>query len=281
MQDRVPNQTGFFGVHWGQALDHWDLLVEGVKKTVDFLDGQKVFDSARLPTVAVLPVLVALWAQTTNNPDGLGNVRFLLRRYVWHSFFSNRYEFAAATAALQDYRAMLHAVKSGSKDAHPPILDQPLPSASELLVAGWPKKRDRLSRAILLLSFQAGANDLADDSQITPTNILKREYHHLFPVAFLLKHSPKANPNLALNCALITWKTNRTISDTKPVQYLRDRAELAVLGSQALQERLNSHGIPFEPLNEGDYDGFLLRRADLFERGLRQLSSGNSWLPSP
>ena len=87
-------------------------------------------------------------------PDRLGNARTLLKRYLWCSFFTDRYEKAAATGALQDYRVLLGPVKSGAKSASPPIFGLGLPDAEELLSTGWPKKRERMARALLLLSFR-------------------------------------------------------------------------------------------------------------------------------
>lgn len=78
---------------------------------------------------------------------------------------------------------------------------------------------------------------------------------------------------------LITWKTNRTISDTAPVDYLKERADQASLGEPALLYRLRSHGIPYQPMASGDYDTFLIERAELVEVGIRRLAAGETWSP--
>lgn len=279
LQNHVPNQSGYFRINWSQALELWSRMVEGARRTAEFLTDERVFDGARLPTIVPVPVLVALYAMATDSPDGIGNVRAMLRRYLWYSFFTGRYEVSAATASLQDFRALLPAVKTGAKEAEAPIFGEALPTASELLVAGWPKKRDRLGRAILLLSFKGGALDLADEAPITAENIRKREYHHLFPVAYLQRKGSTLTADLALNCALITWKTNRTISDTAPVDYLKERADQASLGEPALLYRLRTHGIPYQPMATGDYDTFLIERAELVEVGIRHLAAGETWSP--
>lgn len=279
LQDRVPNQTGYFGIRWDTAIEAWPALVDGAKRTVTFLEDERIFDGARLPTIVPIPVMTALYARSNETPDGLGNVRLLMRRYLWCSAFTTRYEFAAATSSLQDFRALLPSVEAGSKEADAPIFAQSLPSASELLVAGWPKKRDRLARAILLLSFRGGALDLADEAPVNAENIAKREYHHLFPVAYLHRRGSGLVPDLALNCALITWKTNRTISDNSPLQYMKDRAEQAALGELALKHRLASHAIPYAPLAAEDYETFLLERAEILETAVQTLCAGRSWSP--
>jgi hypothetical protein len=58
---------------------------------------------------------------------------------------------------------------------------------------------------------------------------------------------------LALNCALITWNTNRNISAKEPLTYLKERAERATLGEAAVRSRLQTHLIPFDELNVGGY----------------------------
>jgi hypothetical protein len=67
------------------------------------------------------------------------------------------------------------------------------------------------------VSFLGGAHDIADGSQITPDNAPHREYHHLFPVAYLRDNGiDERAASVALNCALITWRTNRAISAKPP-----------------------------------------------------------------
>ena len=89
--------------------------------------------------------------------------------------------------------------------------------------------------------------------------------------------SERAAPDLALNCALITWQTNRAISDTAPVQYLKERADQASMGDEALLNRLRSHAIPYGPLAAGDYEAFLLERAELLEIAMKRLAAGEAW----
>ena len=55
----------------------------------------------------------------------------------------------------------------------------------ELKQAGWPKKRERLARAILLVSLYGGAHDIADDTPVNRARLKQRESHHLFPMAYL------------------------------------------------------------------------------------------------
>ena len=47
-----------------------------------------------------------------------------------------------------------------------------LPDSEELIEARWPKYKDRLARAILLLSLRGGAEDIADGATAGPENAL-------------------------------------------------------------------------------------------------------------
>lgn len=280
MQDRAPNQAGYLGINWDRMLEEWELLVAGAKRTVEFLEQERVPDADRLPSRAPIAPLIALFSKAPERPDALGNVRTLLKSYLWRSFFSDRYEKAAATAALQDYRVLSKAV-SGEGDASPPIFKAALPEGDELLATSWPKKKDRLARAVLLLSLQGGAFDIADGSELTPGSVGRREYHHLFPVAYLRDSLgiEGDEANTALNCSLITWRTNRTIGAQEPVQYLKERTEASSLGEEAIKRRLASHAVSYEALSRGAYDEFRLARAEIFEGAIKKLCSGEHWDP--
>lgn len=280
LQDRPIGKAGYFGVRWTEIVENWEFIVTGCRRATEFLEQERIPDMQRLPTSPTIAPLVALWAHAPEQPDRLGNVRVLFRQFLWRAFCSDRYEVAANSRILQDYRPLLQAVQTGETTADAPIFEDPLPDAAELLGVGWPKRRDRLARAVLLLSLRGGALDLADGAELTPLTIGRREYHHLFPKAYLERQGMQP-PDIdnALNCALITWRTNRTISSTEPLQYLLDRAEAATLGEQDLKYRLMTHSIPFEPLAANDYETFKAERAEALAAAIKQLCDGHEWNP--
>jgi len=280
MQGYPPSKARYFDIDWEKALEDWELLVEGAKRTVAFLEQERVPDEDRLPSRSPIAPLVALFARVPETPDALGNARTLLKKYLWRSFFTDRYEKSATTSIRQDYRELAKAI-AGDSDAAPPIFESDLPDEDELLSTGWPKKKDRLARSVLLLSLQGGAFDIADGTELTHANVGSREYHHLFPVAYLQKvlKIERNEANTALNCSLITWRTNRTIGAHEPVQYLEERTEAAALGEGAIKRRFTSHAVSFEDLSRGDYDEFRLNRARIFEEAIAKLCAGEHWDP--
>jgi hypothetical protein len=102
----------------------------------------------------------------------------------------------------------------------------------------------------------------------------------------------------ALNCALITWNTNRNISAKDPLTYLTERTKRSKLGEelgdQVVRARLASHLIPYDALAVGgylaiadlekrrnaiqaDYQRFLEARTELLLTPVRTLCEGGIW----
>lgn len=296
MQDRAPNQSGYAGLDLEKVVADWPKLVSNISQMVTFLEAETIYDGRRLPTDAVLAVIAALWQSIPQQPDALGNARTMLRKYLWRSFFTSRYDRAAATAAINDFRALRDVLLGKKKESDVPIFDKalyPLPTEEQLLVAGWPKNRNTLARAVLAATLRAGARDIADDATVTRQHLEQREYHHLFPAALLADADVSDDMAYrALNCALITWRTNRTISAKEPQVYLRERAEASTLGKEDLKRRLRSHLIQPKFLELGgyaaldgdpakrsakiqdDYNSFLRSRATIVLQYAEQLCEG-------
>jgi hypothetical protein len=295
--DRSPTQASYLALDLSRLAEDWEEIVAGAAFAVQFLEDERIFDRERLPTIAVVRILAALH-EHVGPLDDLGNARRLLRKFLWRAFFTARYEAAAATASLQDFRALRDVLSGTASEDDVPLFneeDYPLPGAAELKQAGWPKGSDSLARAILDVTIRAGAHDLADDGVATREQIVKREYHHLFPASLLEKEAQLSQREVyrALNCALITWNTNRNIAAKEPIRYLRDRVERANLGEDEIRRRLATHYIPYDALNVGnyaeitdpdarreklkvDYERFLDERAQLLLKPIASLCSGQA-----
>jgi hypothetical protein len=285
LQGKAAINASYMAKEFGpQLLSNWDTLIGGLSRTVAFLEEERVFDAQRLPTDVVVPVLVALWAIAPDRLDGEGRARTILRKYLWRAFFSTRYEKATSTRALVDFSEIRSLILDPAAPT-PTIFDleqYPLPQPQELIAAGWPKKKDRLARATLALALRAGGLDLADGTTVTRANLAKREYHHLFPVARLEEVGMSDDQIFrAMNCAVVTWHTNRNISAKHPERYLAERREGTELGESEVRTRLASHLIPYDQLISGGYDAFLTARASLIATAMSKVcASGASELIS-
>jgi hypothetical protein len=296
-QDREPSQSGYEGLKFNWMLENWSQVVDGVRGMVEFIEAETIYDGARLPSVTPLAVIAAQWPHLPSHPDKLGNARRLLRKYLWRAFLTIRYQQSSASGALQDYRGLLRILVDGADESVAPILrdaSYPPPSVGAIAAAGWPKGQTILGRGLLALQIRCGAEDLADGVRASWASITSashpREYHHLFPDSLLREAGlEKEKIFRSANCALLTWRTNRVISNKDPVAYLRERSEQNTRGEAELKRRLQTHLIPFDELAVGyaeldesdrlakirlDYDRFLQARANLLAVAARLAVDG-------
>lgn len=280
-------------------LNEWETVVKGIKGMVGFLEDESIFDAQRLPSYTAIPILAALWEHLPTQPDKLGNARLLLRKFLWRAFLTSRYEQSSTSNALQDYRGLRKVLCEGASEDVVPILRQasyPPPTMEMVLQADWPRRRSILGRGLLSLQIKCGAEDLADGARATVATITSkehpREYHHLFPAALLENAGiPDELIFRALNCALVTWRTNRTISDKEPITYLKERADNCTLGEEETKRRLKTHLIPYSRLAVGyigmsdderrgrvktDYDAFLSARAEVLAKAALRACEGKA-----
>jgi hypothetical protein len=301
MQGLLPNQGGVNAADKGRLIKDWPRLERALVRAASFLARQHVLDEARLPSNVVIPVIAACFDKLPDHGDEVGRAEQLLRAYMWSCFFTTRYEGAAATRSFQDYKALIDLLQRkqfGLADyAHVPVIrrvEHPLPTVEQLMRVGWPRGNDRMARAVLAVSLYCGALDFADGHPASFDSLKTREYHHIFPDALLQEAGIESY--LALNCALVTWKTNRSIGRKDPLDYLKDRVEWT--DESTVRQRLRTHLLDYGQLSRATYvvDGkpligdalvarltkdfadFLSDRAVLVEAAAAQLADGR--LPS-
>ncbi len=305
IQDRLPNNRGMWDMDKGVMVENWDKMTTGLAQMASFMEQEGIYDRARLPTNAVLAVIAALYVQAPQCLDAHGNTHVLLKKYMWSGFFTDRYENAAASSAFTDYMALKKIVNGVTKEdgtlfteADVPIFNKthhPISTPEELIRIGWPKRENIRARAIMAVFSKLGAYDFADGTKLTRDQLLegKRHYHHVFPDN-LLQEAGMENSYIALNCALITDKTNLNISNKEPLKYLKER--YAWTDEDIVQNRLKSHLIPIDELANGGYEGlseeqkkekvmldytrFIEKRAKLVYEAALQLTNGRDIVPS-
>ncbi|MBY8338402.1 DUF262 domain-containing protein [Alteriqipengyuania sp. NZ-12B] len=280
LMERPPLKKTYLDPAYGNAFKNvWDRLKLGFKQGIEFLRAEGIYNERCLPADAVVYLACSLWADVPkDNMDEGGNARSLIRKAIWRAAFTDRYGKTSATRTYADYR-ILRKLVAGDSDLHCELFDEaayPLPEAGVLRTAGWPGRKDRLPRAILSTSLRRGGLDFADGAQITPDNFYDREFHHLYPVGVLGGDRKDERVNRALNCALITWATNRRVGAKTPSQYIDERAKKASLGEEVVKQRLESHLIPYDVLIDDDYDNFLSARAEVVHADMLKLCDGKS-----
>jgi hypothetical protein len=297
LQDKIPNQRGMIEMNKVKLIENWELLERGLMNMAEFLESQGIYDRQRLPTNAVLAVIAALYTHIPDTGDSRGKAEVMLKKYLWKSFFSDRYENSTASRAYGDYKILKGILleqkkKDGStyQESDTPVFsnEYPLTTVEELKTVKWPKGENVRGRAILAVSTLLGAFDFADGKPASRDHLKIREYHHIYPDA-LLKEA-QVESFLALNCALITNSTNRTIGRKDPLTYLSERYQWS--SEEIVHQRLHSHLIPIEELANGgygglidgeknnkikiDFDAFLDKRAQLIFNAAQALCEGKT-----
>ena len=269
----------------GVVTSKWDDIVRGLNWTLKFFEEEKIWDAKRLPSVVPLRVIPALYQKRPddNEPDAQGSFDSKVRRYLWLSFVTSRYDHNANTRLYHDYDKFA--------DDSSPIFknqDYPIPSLDVLInldnPLSPPTRKNSLSRAILAVTLRGGAKDLASDVRIRKSNIRNRQYHHLFPKKLLENESRKPGEiNHVLNYALISNITNNLLQAKPPIEYLKKRLRLDI-GMNKIRNRVESHLIPFDQLNvesgtDGKYESFLRARGEKIIEAIKALCDGEDWSP--
>ncbi|HAO79088.1 MAG TPA: hypothetical protein DCQ92_08955 [Verrucomicrobia subdivision 3 bacterium] len=294
LQGQLPNQRGACDMDRRKMIQHWDTMERGLDRMASFLKSEGIFDEKRLPTNAVLAVIAALYANIPDSGDKRGRDELVLKKYLWHAFFTDRYENSAATHAFSDFNGLQGILSGGSKTDGskygsgdvPIFAEYPLVEAEELMSVEWPKRATIRGRAILAVASRLGAFDFSTSERLDANNVEQRHYHHIYPDALLKEAGIESYR--ALNCALIKDKTNISIGRKDPLQYLKDRYEWT--SESIVRERLQSHLIPIKELANGGYEGlstaakdeklkldfdmFLRKRAELVIKAVKLLAEG-------
>lgn len=280
LMDRPPLKKTYLDADYGNQFGSvWSRLKHGFKHGIQFLRSEAILNEQCLPSEVVVYLTCALWADVPEHDfDKGGNARSLIRKALWRACYTDRYGKTSATRAYADYR-VLRDMLAGKEAGVCELFDEifhPLPAREQMLIAGWPGRKDRLPRAILATGLRRGGLDFADGAPITPDNFHSREFHHLYPVGILGGDRADERVNRALNCALITWTTNRKVGAQTPSDYVSKRAAAADLGEPVVRQRLESHLIPYDALIADDYEAFLGARAERIYADMVTLCQGAS-----
>lgn len=257
----------------------WDQVVSGLNRGVGFLKDEAIFNEQLLPTEVIVYLTSALWAHVPmDGVDQEGRARTLIRKAAWRASFTDRYLKTATTRAFADYKAILNLISNPNSATTPDLFDEvqnPLPLEAELVRGGWPSRKERLGRAIIGVSLYGGGYDFADGAKVTSDSVNRRDYHHVYPRSLIQSEFPAHEVNSALNCALISWKTNRKIAAKTPKQYVEERAADAQATEAQVRDRLESHLVPYDTLMDGDFRSFLGARARLIHESMHKLCEGS------
>jgi len=241
-----------------EVHERFPKLVESMERAIDFLSTQLHASKDFLPHVQQLIPLTFFFSKIDSvSSEQMG----WLKQWFWKTTFSRRY--AAQTDEKMDSDIALF---EQLIDGNPEGLSKYSYSVTpEQLVKQKFTRSSPLVRGLLLLLAQKHPIDLVHGGYVDLGKALSefnsKEYHHIFPRAYLKKREVLPEKiNSLCNFCFLTADSNKKISAKSPSEYF---AEL--IPPPQFLKILESNLMPFnkEIYEKNDYEKFLVQRSQL------------------
>lgn len=241
-----------------EVRDNWDRICEAIKKTVDFLStdlGCK--NSDFLPfSQQLIPLIKFHDLIKRPSSEQLG----ALRQYFWKTSFSNRYSTGQTNTKMDSDIERIIEVNNGNTNA---FEEYKYTASVNSLKNTKFSKGNPTTRAFLLLMAQNTPLDLVKNQKVDLGESLaqynRKEYHHVFPQAFLKKRGINADDIFCvLNFCFLPSDSNKAISKKSPSDYFFN-----LIPQDNFNDILSSNMLPLKKdiYRNNDYEEFKERRA--------------------
>ena len=240
-------------------------LESNLKGALSFAEENGAPTASTLPSVVPIHVIAALQDDLNKlKTDRKQRGRKLLSRYLWRSFFSNRYEQQANDRLFEDFKKLQEDLV-GLANGKDPNMDSPIFSKSEVQIFSkehliksvpWLTEKSSLSRAVvsLVLAQDSKPKDWATGEPLTPLRVRELDNkgelhrHHVFPKDFLSGSDMSERADHGLNGVVLKAETNITLSKKDPQIYLKERCDVGRLTEADLKATVEGHLVPYNSL---------------------------------
>lgn len=237
--------------------DNLPKLEESLKKAVDFLSTELSVKSIQLlPHIHQIVPLTYFFSRV-NIPNQ--KQKKIIKQWFWKTSFSKRYSASTDTHIDEDI-ASFDAVLDGGVDAFKKLSYSV--TADQLRETKF-LRSSPYSRAFVVLLASSHPKNLVNGANVDTGEALpcfnQREYHHIFPRAFLSRSgSDLDNINSICNFCILPADSNKVISDKAPSEYFE-----SIIPQEEIQEILESNLMPVKwaLYKKDDYGSFLEERA--------------------
>jgi hypothetical protein len=246
---------------------------EALLRTVDLLSTEfNIYSWDFLSYEALVVILCFAYAKKSHlAPDQVRRAR----QWFWRASFAERYKVGGESFVSNDIKAVCEFIIDGIGQAED--FGEP-PAASDWKGIAFRSNVSR-SRAYVLALAAMRPRNLLNGALIDPAQALssynKKQFHHVYPRAFLKRTGVSTNDNLLANICMLTAGANNSINDSDPARYVP--AAVARLGGDA-DEVFRSNMLPipssFDYAN-GTYDQFLDLRIALVASAVEKLCAGD------
>lgn len=230
-----------------------------IARAVDFLSTELLAQS--LDFLPHLQQLVGLSYFYHHRESPTADQADALKKWFWKTSFSRRY-----SAQTDDkMNADISFMKEVLKENNAAVATYSSEISKDALVNQKFSKSHPYTRALLLLLAQKSPLDLINGTRINLGDALsaynRKEYHHIFPQAFLRKRGlPSDKINALCNFCFLPAGSNKKISQKEPSEYI-----LELVPDSNRKQILESNLMPLrmEIYKNNNYDEFISQRADL------------------
>ncbi len=237
-----------------------DLLIKSLEKAVDYLATQfNVKCDNFLPNSHQLVPITYLFSRTNHLSNEQSKV---ISKWFWRTSFSNRYSAGTDTKMDEDitfFKEVLSGNYTRSSNYSINVNDKFFKSQTL-------SKSNSYVKAYLLLLSQIKPRDLTNNNIIDVGHAISsyniKEYHHIFPKAFLKTSLGLQNgqTNIISNFCFLPASSNKIISDRAPSDYFFNIIPIAdrdsILESNLLPKDMNIY-------TKDNYKKFIDKRVEL------------------
>ncbi len=254
-----------------------DDLVSGIKeallKTVDLLTTEfKLYSWDFLPYEAIVIMMCYIYYNKKSlTPEDVAR----LRKWFWTSSFSSRYRGASDSFISNDLKSIEAYIL---KETDVPGLFNNIPTVNEVKTMLFRSNNSRTRAYILLLASLSPrniTNGIAIDIQNSLSIFNKKQYHHIYPQAFLKGLGVHQNKiNSIGNLCILAASENNYVSDKNPNIYIPELIDK--LGDE-YEKVFSSNLLPILTSKEYEqlsFDKFIDLRSDEICKHINILCNG-------
>lgn len=233
--------------------------VDAYKKAVDYLVTQlKVSNSSILPYINQIVVLAEFFRKVPSPSKAQFDS---LQRWFWRTAVAGYFSGWNTGQMTADHSA----VESFATGAIPDLEVSITKPSSDVWKSRQFRSNNAIAKVLGIVLCNNSPIDFLTGQDVEVGRALawnnKREFHHVFPRAYLASNTEPRKINALANFALITSDTNKKISDQKPSEYFKEvRSELG----DRFDDVMDSHFISpaaVAAAEADDYDAFLNARS--------------------
>ncbi len=253
-----------------QVRDNWEIFCESLRKSIDFISSE--LNCSHLDFLPFQQQIIAISKFFSINGMPDSNPIKELKNWFWKTSFSNRYSTGQTTEKMNFDIQRIIEIRNNKFDEVSKM--KYTITESELIETKF-SKANPLTRAFLLLMAQNQPMDLVKNTRIDIALSLskynRKQYHHIFPNAFLKKQGFSQAKIFSLaNFCFLPADSNKKISQKSPSDYFFN-----LIPQTEFNNILSSNLIPLkkELYQTDNYNDFLSKRAELIITELDKLTN--------